>query len=114
MTDRAVLLDALLTAPSMAAEVSPEEAAGLLAALGAIQTSLVARVLARPPKDTGAETRSPLDRLLKPQEAASRLGVKIRWLYDHASKLPFTRRLSRKALRFSERGLDEYMRKKRP
>ena len=45
------------------------------------------------------------DRLLKPEEAARMLNVTPRWLYRHAKKLPFTRRLSRKALRFSEAGL---------
>jgi len=45
------------------------------------------------------------DRLLKPEEAAPMLNVTKRWMYAHAKKLPFTRRLSRKALRFSEVGL---------
>lgn len=45
------------------------------------------------------------DRLLDAEEAASLLKVTPRWLYRHAKHLPFTRRLSRKALRFSEAGL---------
>ena len=45
------------------------------------------------------------DHLLTVEEAAERLGVKTRWLYRRADKLPFARRLSRKALRFSEAGL---------
>jgi predicted DNA-binding transcriptional regulator AlpA len=45
------------------------------------------------------------DHLLTPEEAAEKLNVKLCWLYRHAKKLPFTRRLSRKALRFSEAGL---------
>jgi excisionase family DNA binding protein len=45
------------------------------------------------------------DHWLTVEEAAERLGVKARWLYRRADKLPFARRLSRKALRFSEAGL---------
>ncbi len=45
------------------------------------------------------------DHLLTPEEAAGKLNVKLCWLYRHAKTLPFTRRLSRKALRFSESGL---------
>jgi len=45
------------------------------------------------------------DRLLNPEEAAEILNVDVRWLYRHSKKLPFTRKLSRKALRFSRRGL---------
>ena len=45
------------------------------------------------------------DRMLTAQEAAPLLGVTPRWLYAHAKTLPFARRLSRKALRFSEVGL---------
>jgi hypothetical protein len=45
------------------------------------------------------------DRLLTPVEAAGQLNVSPKWLYRHAARLPFTRRLSRKVLRFSEMGL---------
>jgi predicted DNA-binding transcriptional regulator AlpA len=48
------------------------------------------------------------DRLLTPTEAAAVLNVTPRWLYRHAKRLPFTRRLSRKALRFSEAGLSRW------
>jgi hypothetical protein len=49
------------------------------------------------------------DRLLTAEEAAAILGQAghkgVRWMYRHAAKLPFTRRISRKNLRFSESGL---------
>jgi predicted DNA-binding transcriptional regulator AlpA len=48
------------------------------------------------------------DRLLTAEEAAARLGVTVRWLYDHAKTLAFAKRLSRKCLRFSEAGLRRY------
>lgn len=56
---------------------------------------------------------SPPDRLLTPDEAAAMLGVSVRWLYRHAGKFTFTRRLSRKVLRFHEPGLRDYMEKGR-
>ena len=49
------------------------------------------------------------DRLLTPEDAAARLGVGVRWLYRHADQFTFTRRLSRKCLRFSEQGLAAYI-----
>lgn len=48
------------------------------------------------------------DRLLTPKEAAEILGQKVRWVYRHAPRWQFTRRLSRKCLRFSETGLRRY------
>ena len=48
------------------------------------------------------------DNWLKAEQAAPLLGVTPRWLYRHAKRLPFARRLSRKALRFSERGLRKW------
>ena len=55
-----------------------------------------------------------MDRLLSPQEAASRLGVTTRWLYRNAKRLPFTRKLTARTLRFHEAGLERFIREKRP
>jgi len=49
------------------------------------------------------------DRLLTVREAAARLGVAPRWLYRHASRLPFMKRLSSRVLRASESSLERYM-----
>lgn len=54
------------------------------------------------------------DKLLAPEEAAAILGQTVRWLYRHCDKLPFTRRLSRKSLRFSEAGLHRWVAAKKP
>ena len=54
------------------------------------------------------------DRLLTADEAAAILDVNIRWLYRHAAKLPFTRRISRKNIRFSETGLRRWVAAKKP
>ena len=48
------------------------------------------------------------DKLLTPQEAAEMLGQTVRWVYRHAPQWTFTRRLSRKCLRFQENALRRY------
>lgn len=53
------------------------------------------------------------DVLLTVADAAVRLNVTPRWLYANHGRLPFTRRLSRKALRFSERGLERWLQQRR-
>jgi len=54
------------------------------------------------------------DRLLPPEEAAALLGVTVRWLYRHAGQFTFTRKLSRKVLRFHEAGLRRFIEKGPP
>jgi predicted DNA-binding transcriptional regulator AlpA len=54
------------------------------------------------------------ERLLTPEEAAAILGQNVRWLYRHANKLPFSRRMNRKTLRFQEAGLRRWIATKKP
>lgn len=54
------------------------------------------------------------ERLLSVEDAAIRLGVTKRWLYRNAKRLPFTRKLTRRTLRFHEAGLERYIREKKP
>jgi predicted DNA-binding transcriptional regulator AlpA len=54
------------------------------------------------------------DTLLNSEQAAALMGVKSQWLYRHAAKLPFTRRISRKNLRFQEAGLRRWIAAKKP
>ncbi len=49
------------------------------------------------------------DRLINVNEAAALLHVPKDWIYRHASRLPFTRRLGGKALRFSYRELQRWL-----
>lgn len=49
------------------------------------------------------------DRLLEAAEAAKLLCVSEDWLYRHAKKLPFTRKLGPKMLRFSSVGIQKYL-----
>jgi hypothetical protein len=59
---------------------------------------------------SGAEKDTPLTA----DQAAALMGVSRRWLLRHAAKLPFTRRISRKNLRFSEAGLRKWLVAKKP
>ncbi|PYJ66216.1 MAG: hypothetical protein DME76_17365 [Verrucomicrobia bacterium] len=62
----------------------------------------------------GTNNINDTDTLLTVDEAAALLHVDPRWLYRHAAKLPFTRRISRKNLRFSEAGLRRWLAAKKP
>ncbi len=53
------------------------------------------------------------DRLLSAQEAADLLGVKPRWIYDHADELG-GQRLTPRCLRFSESALRRWLEARRP
>ncbi len=52
------------------------------------------------------------DRLLKARDVAQRLGVGVDFVYHHSKKLPFTVYLE-SAPRLSEKGLEEFIRKRR-
>ena len=49
------------------------------------------------------------DRLLDAEEASRLLSVSSDWLYRHSRKLPFTRKLGAKMLRFSSQGIQKYL-----
>lgn len=100
------LLAQLLQDPARVREIPPEQARALLIPISVLVVVLATRA-AEAPMDGQGPAWAPAepDRLLPPGEAACLLGVTPRWLYRHAKHLPFTRRLSRKCLRFSEAGL---------
>ncbi len=87
-------------------DVSAEQVPALLGELERLKAGLWAKLVT--PAHNGKAQPLPStepDKLLFPKDAAVLLGVKISWLYRHAKTLPFARKLSRKALRFSEAGL---------
>src|SRR5215475_15803047 len=49
------------------------------------------------------------DHWLTPEQAAEKLNVSIKWIYRHARKWRFVKRLSRKRLRISDAGLRRWM-----
>ena len=54
------------------------------------------------------------EKLLTAQQVAETLSVAPRWVYEHADRLPFMRRIGSRSLRFSSRGLEKYMAQPRP
>lgn len=57
----------------------------------------------------GGQPAVPPDVLLTAEDVAKHLGTTTRWVYRHTARLPFTRRLGPKTLRFSSRGLERYL-----
>ncbi len=49
------------------------------------------------------------DRLLDAEEASKILSISPDWLYRHASRLPFARKLAPRVLRFSYQGIQKYL-----
>jgi len=49
------------------------------------------------------------DRLLDAKEAAKILSVSPSWLYRYGKRLPFTRKLAPRVLRFSAQGIQKYL-----
>jgi len=108
-------LDQLADDPVRAHALPLEIVMALALRCAALQATLAARLtqallVAREGEPSAANQD---ERLLTPQEASAILNVRVRWLYRHAGRLPFTRRLSRKRLRFSEAGLRRYLETRR-
>ena len=59
-------------------------------------------------------TQQEVDRLLSAEEAATLLSMSEDWLYRHAKKLPFTRKVGSKMLRFSQQGIIKWMDTRKP
>ena len=78
---------------------------GELARAQAILTACSSHPPALPASPSGSGKR---DRLLDVNEAAQRLSVNVRWLYDHKD-LPFRLKLPGGLVRFSERGLERWI-----
>ena len=102
--------------PDRVAAVPSPLVPSLMAQTAALQAALAARLASVSiPTEELARAQAPEpERLLSPAEAAAFLGVTVAWLYRHAGHLPFTRRLSRKALRFSEPGLRRWVAARKP
>ena len=105
-------IDGLLQQPDRVSEVPVGEVPGLLVRLGALVAALAARHAANvsnASKVLQVEPTDNRDRNLTADEAAKMLGMKKSWLYRHSRELPFTRRLSRRAVRFSEKGIRRWL-----
>ena len=98
-------LAALVEDPARVATVPPGRIPALLSQLSALQGAMAARLISAD-RD---EPMSGEDTLLTVDQAAERLGVSTDWLFRRSRTLPFVVRLGRH-LRFSNRGIDRYLR----
>ena len=97
----------LLADPARVADLPLEAIPQFRAELAKLDTLLQMRVALVGAKGQRQEMPEQ-DQWLTAKEAAPILGVTRRWLYRHAPKLPFARRVSRKVLRFSEPSLRKW------
>lgn len=102
-------LDELAADRSKAADLSPESLRVLYVRTNELAGFLLASLVTS--KESPATAKA-TDRLLAVEEAAARLAVTTDWLYRHASTLPFTVRNGGRQVRFSERGIERYIREK--
>jgi predicted DNA-binding transcriptional regulator AlpA len=107
----------LLAEPTRAMEVPAQDLQRIVLELASHQTTvsllhrtLVSRLFASSAVTAnGQPGPSARDQSLTPKEAATRMGVTIPWLYRNHHRLPFAKKLSRKCLRFSQRGLETWL-----
>ena len=103
-------LATLLPPVEAVATVPPEALPAVALHLAALQSAVAARLCSRPSApgpSHGLETAT--DDYLTTAEAAAVLKVSPKWLYRRSTRLPFARKLSRREIRFSRRGLERYM-----
>ena len=98
----------------LVAAVPESELPNLVGEFARVQAVLILRLSApangvRPP----APDIQPKSHLIDATAAAKLLGTKVRWLYDRADDLPFTRRLGPRTLRFDEAGIRRWLETRR-
>jgi predicted DNA-binding transcriptional regulator AlpA len=96
----------LLNDPERISALPKDVIAELRGQIAKLDTLLLSRLL------TGEQPQAAMDgdRLLTASEAAQKLGATEDWLYRHANTLPFAVRVGKKHLRFSESGIERYIR----
>ena len=111
-----VTLDMVAQNPAIVESLGLEELRPLIALLEMAQGALRARwfVVSTEAALKPAPPAEEPDRLLKVKQAAMRIGVAVDTLYRNADDYPFTVRTEQpRALRFSERGITDWMKAKR-
>ena len=109
------VLSTLLSNPARAEALPREDIPEVLGKIEQLKAALWVN-LTNPDITKGSRAVSDLERasndqLLTAKAAAERLGVDERWIYRRADSLPFTKRLGERTLRFSERGLEQWLAK---
>lgn len=103
----------LLSDPQRVADLSPEDAATALVELASLQAAVAARLRAAPASSPSPDGPAELDRMLTADEVAGLLNRSRAWVYRQSKHWPFTRRLTRRTLRFSEAGLQRFLTQRR-
>lgn len=108
--DASSILSELAADPDRIEDVPREELPEVLSQLEGIRARLQLRLSSPPGPSSNADSEPPTDdQMLDAEEVADRLDVTTRYVYDHADDWPFTRPLSPRKLRFSERGLYRWL-----
>lgn len=105
-------LDDLVQDPARVSDIPVVVIPALLSQIAAVQGALSAQLICAFAQEQAAEDTRRADHLLTAATAAARLAVTKYWLYEHARQLPFTVRIGRRGLRFSENGIERYLRQK--
>jgi predicted DNA-binding transcriptional regulator AlpA len=98
------------------AEVSVEELPDVIGELARAQAIASMRLRTDGAGHVPEPSTAPVqgrDRLLNTSATAELLDVKPQWLYRRADRLPFTRRLGSRTLRFSEAGILRWLETRR-
>ncbi len=106
------LLEELAADPSKARVLDAHTARILTTTALAALNALNSRELALAAERGNGATSERRDRLMNIEQAADKLGVKPDWLYRRHRRLPFTVPQGR-MLRFSELGIEDYIRSRR-
>lgn len=109
--DRSALAE-VAADPDRLGDVPREELPELLADVERLRAEVWSE-LTRPPENGGSPEPDTGDQLLDVEAVAEVLDVDTRYVYEHADDWPFTRRISPRKLRFSERGLYRWLETRR-
>jgi hypothetical protein len=96
-------LDMVASNPDCLVGQPPESLVKLLAQIAAVQSAVVAQLLAAPAADDGP------DEWIKPEAAAAILKKSPRWIWKNQRKLPFVRRINARSLLCSRLGIAQWL-----
>lgn len=104
-------LSTLLADPTRTENIPHSNLPAILGQVEQLRATLWSQ-LVRPPEREIERPDPPKvkqNQLLTADEAAERLGVTRNWMYRRADSLPFTRRIGKRTLRFSETGIERWL-----
>ena len=105
-------LEELVADPDKLGVLDPRTRRALTTTALAALNTLIFNELALAAEPSGSISLDRRDRLLDFKQAAEKLGVTADWLYHNYKDLPFWVRVGRRP-RFSENGIEDYIRKRR-